>query len=330
MAAKTAAERIMAALAKKHGKIVTTMEAGNVGQVRGAIPTGLAPVDRHLLGVGGLAYERITEVFGAESSGKSSFVMAALASAQRVGGAGVYVDAENACTQERAGVFGIDRSSLVMVSDLDSAEQGLGVICDAIAAHPKDRDAPPLLCVYDSVPAAETEAEREMDLDDARMSPMARLLSKTVPRIVQLLRGRNAHALFVNQVREKPGVMFGSPEYTPGGKALKFYASARLRFRGVKVRDGGLEVEIKTPKNKLAEPRRELLAFLDFKRGWDDAWTTLNHAKDSGAVAKGSRDAGDALEALGWDVPAWTGPQSAPAEEGRAALPAGKGKGRRK
>lgn len=337
----TASERIAAALKKKHGGIITTMAGGNVGLVRGVISTGIAAVDNHLLGIGGLAWERITEVFGAESSGKSSFVMACIAAAQRANAAAVYVDAENACTQERAEVFGIDRSSLIMASDLDSAEQGLGIILDAVLAHPKDKDAPPMLGVYDSVPAAVTIAERESDLGDAHMAPLSRLMSKMIPRLVQALRGRNAHVLFVNQVREKPGVMFGSPEYTPGGKALKFYASARLRFRGVKVRDGGLEVEVKSVKNKLAEPRRELTSFLNFKKGWDDTWTTLNFAKDAGAVEKRSRDADGALEALGWDIPAVpVSPmakvagalreKAAQEEAGKDAAPAGKKTSRRK
>ena len=297
MTQQTALARIQAALAKKHGDIVTTMEKGNVGLARGAVTGPLEALDRYLLGVNGLAWERISEVFGAESSGKSSYVMACLGAVQRVGGLGVYVDAENACTQERARVFGIDRSQLVMVSDLENAEQGLQILYDAVKAH---HGKEPMLAVYDSVPAAVTKAEAESESDDMHMAPLARLMSKMIPRFVQVLRGKNAHVLFVNQTREKPGVMFGSPEYTPGGKALKFYASARLRFRGVKVRDGGLEVEIRCVKNKLGEPRREMLAFLDFKKGWDDAWSTLDLAKEQKLIEKGSRNVVDARAALGW------------------------------
>jgi protein RecA len=297
MTQQNALARIQAALAKKHGDIVTTMEAGNVGLVRGAVTGPLETLDRYLLGINGLAWERISEVYGAESSGKSSYVMGCLGAIQRIGGVGVYVDAENACTQERAEVFGIDRSQLLMVSDLENAEQGLQVLYDAVKAH---HGKEPMLAVYDSVPAAVTKAEAESESEDHHMAPLARLMSKMVPRFVQLLRGKNAHVLFVNQTREKPGVMFGSPEYTPGGKALKFYASARLSFRGVKVRDGGLEVKVRCIKNKLSEPRREMTTFLNFKKGWDDGWTTLNHAKDLGLIKKDSRNVVEARRALGW------------------------------
>lgn len=297
MSQQSALARIQAALSKKYGDIVTTMEKGNVGLVRGAITGPLEALDRWVLGVNGLAFERISEVFGAESSGKSSYVMGCLGAVQRVGGLGVYVDAENACTQERANVFGINRSQLLMVSDLENAEQGLQLLLDAVRAH---NGKEPMLGVYDSIPAAVTKAESESEAEAAHMAPMARLMSKMIPRFVQALRGKNAHVLFVNQLREKPGVMFGSPEYTPGGKALKFYASTRLRFRGVKVRDGGLEVEIRSVKNKLAEPRREMLAFLHFKKGWDNDWTTLSHAKDLKAIPSSSRNVVEARRELGW------------------------------
>lgn len=306
-AKQKALERILSAVGKKHGDTLTTMAKGNIGHVLGAVPSPIGALNHYLLGPGGFAYERLSEVFGPESSGKSSLVMGCLAEVQRAGGVGLYIDVENACTQERTKVLGVQKDELLMVSDVDSAEEACQVLMDTVEAHRSNEV--PLLAVYDSVPAMVTKAEGESDVEDAHMSPMARLLSKFVPRLVKALKGKHAHVIFVNQIRVKPGVMFGSPEYTPGGNAIKFYAAARLRTRGVKTRDGGLEVKLKCVKNKLGEPMREASAFLHFQKGWDDAWATLNLAKDLKLVPEASRDVHAAEAALakeiGWgDSPA--------------------------
>lgn len=296
-AQQKALDAIFKRVAKKHGDAITTMDKGLIGTLRGSVASPLTALNHHLLGVGGFAYERMSEVFGPESSGKSSLVMGTLASVQKTGGIGYYVDAENVCTQERAKMLGLDTGQLLMSPDVDSAEQAGQLLLDVVNAHTSDV---PLLAAWDSVPAFETEAEAKGDVGDNFMSPMARFLSGYLRKLTKALRGKNAHVIFVNQIREKPGVMFGNPEYTPGGKALKFYASIRLRTRGVKPRDGGLEIKIKSVKNKLTEPGRELTTFLHFQKGWDDAWTTLNHAKDQQVVAQGTRDSLAAAEALGW------------------------------
>lgn len=299
-AQQKAIDAIFAGLAKKHGaSSITTMSKGQQGLVRGVIPGPLEALNRYTLGVGGLAWERITELYGPESSAKSSIVMGWIAATQVAGGVGYYVDAENVLTQERAAVMGIDRENLLMSPDIDSAEQAGDLMLSALAAVPKDV---PFLGVWDSVAAMETAAEAKGDVGDMHMSPMARFLSSYLRKLLKALKGRQAHVVFVNQIREKPGVMFGSPEYTPGGKALKFYSSVRLRTRAVKVRDGGLEVLIKSVKNKLAEPHRELNAFLHFKKGWDSRWTTLNYAKDLKLISNKSQDVEAAREALGWNV----------------------------
>lgn len=301
-----ALERILAAVGKKHGDTLTTMAKGNIGHVLGAVPSPLGALNHYVLGPGGFAYERISEVFGPESSGKSSLVMGCLAEVQRAGGIGLYIDVENACTRERTDVLGVNKDELLMASDIDSAEEAFQLLLDTVEAHKNDV---PLFAAYDSVPAMVTEAEGKSDVEDAHMSPMARVMSKFIPRLVKALRGKHAHVCFVNQIREKPGVMWGSPEYTPGGKALKFYATARLRTAGVKKRDGGLEVKVKCHKNKLGEPGREMLSFFHFQKGWDDAWTTLNLAKDLKLVPDATRDVRLAEKALavaiGWrDSPA--------------------------
>jgi recombination protein RecA len=292
-----ALDAIFKALDKKHKGAVTTMASGKQGLVRGAVATPLEALDRFVLGVNGLAWERVSEIYGAESSGKSSLVMGTLASVQRAGGIGFYVDAENACTQERADTLGVDKEALLMVPDLDNAEHAGQLLLDTIDAH---RSKVPLLAAFDSIPALETKAQAAGDVGDAFMAPMARFLSGYMPKLVRMLKGKNAHVIFVNQTRMKPGVMYGSPEYTPGGNAVKFFSSVRLRLKGVAKRDGGLEVVIKNVKNKLSEPHRELTTFLHFQKGWDNDWTTLNLAKDQGVVEKLSRDVEKARVALGW------------------------------
>lgn len=201
-----ALDTIFKRLEKKHGDAVTTMAAGSLGQVRGAVPSPLTALNRHILGVGGFAFERITEVYGPESSGKSSLVMGCLAAVQKSGGIGFYIDAENACTQERAEVLGVDKEQLLMAPELDNAEHAGQILLDTIIAHTSEV---PLLAVYDSVPAMETKAQSEGDVGDAYMSPMARMLSAFMPKLIKALRGKNSHVIFVNQVREKPGVMYG-------------------------------------------------------------------------------------------------------------------------
>lgn len=289
-----AIDALFKALDKKHKGIVTTMTEGKQGIIQGVMTTPLEAMDRYLLGIGGFAWERITEIFGPESSGKSSLVMGCLAQVQKAGGIGFYVDAENVCTQERADVLGMDKDALLMAPDLENAEHAGQLLLDTVLAH---NSKVPLLAVFDSIPAMETKSQAEGDVGDAHMSPMARFLSGFTPKLVRALKGRAAHVIFVNQIREKPGVMFGNPEYTPGGKAVKFFASVRLRTAGVKKRDGGLEVKIKSVKNKLCEPHRELTAFLHFKNGWDSDWTTLNHAKD---VAPSVKTVEEARQSLGW------------------------------
>lgn len=307
-----ALDAIFSKVEKKHKGALTTMARGQQGLVLGTMRTPLEAMDRWLLGVGGLAWERITEVYGPESSGKSSLVMGCVAATQRSGGVGFYVDAENVLTQERAEVMGVNREQLVMAPDVESAEHAGQLLLDTLLACPREV---PFLGVYDSIPAMETAAEAKGDVGDHHMSPMARFLSQYLRKLVRALRGRAAHVIFVNQIREKPGVMFGSPEYTPGGKALKFYSSVRLRTKGLKRRDGGLEVAIKNIKNKLHEPHREVLTFLHFQKGWDDGWTTLNLAKDQKLVPDRSQDVEAARAALGWPAAEAAERLGAPAEK---------------
>ena len=255
-------------------------------------------VDRFILGPGGWPWEKISEVFGPEASGKTSMCLSALASVQRIGGVGFHVDAENALSDDRARCFGVDLDSLLLADEFGNAEEAGEELLTALAATPK---GVPFLGVFDSVPAMETKAQAAGDVGDAFMAPMARFMSGYLPKLVRALKGKSAHVIFVNQTRLKPGVMFGNPEYTPGGNALKFLASTRLRLgRSGKPRDGGIEVKVKSVKSRFCEPGREVTAFLHFANGWDDRWTTLNHAKDLKLVESGCKDYDKARAALGW------------------------------
>jgi recombination protein RecA len=296
-AQQKALEKIFAAVEKKHGKGSIKM-MGNAGAVRGFIPSALEAVDRFILGPGGWPWEKISEVFGPEASGKTSLVLAALAAVQRIGGVGFHVDAENALSDERAAVFGIDRDTLLLADDLSNAEQAGAELLTALEATPRGM---PFLGAFDSVAAMETKAQQEGDVGDNYMAPMARFMSGFLPKVLRALKGKDAHVIFVNQTRLKPGVMFGNPEYTPGGNALKFAASTRIRLgRSGKPRNGGIEVKVKSVKSRFCEPGRELTAFLHFQEGWDDKWTTTNLAKDLKLIEQGAKDYAEARDALGW------------------------------
>ncbi len=319
-----ALEKIFAAVEKKHGKGSIKL-MGDAGKVRGCIPSALEAVDRFILGPGGWPWEKISEVYGPESSGKTSLVLSALASVQRIGGVGFHVDAENALSDERAMTFGVDRETLLLADELDNAEAAGAELLTALEATPK---GVPFLGVFDSVAAMETKAQAEGELEDAHMSPMARFMSSFMPKVKNALKGKDAHVIFVNQTRVKPGVMFGNPEYTPGGNALKFFASTRIRLgRSGKPRDGGIEVKVKSVKSRFCEPGRELTTFLNFTKGWDDRWTTLSLAKDLDLIEKGSKDYDEAVEKLGWsarDAAARLGAD--PAVAGKISTPRGKKK----
>lgn len=292
-----AVDALFAAMAKKHGKVIKRMSEDGVGLLLGACPSPLEALNRYILGSGGFAFERMSEVYGPEASGKSSLVMGCLAVAQAAGGIGLYVDAENACTQERAGALGVNRDELIMADDLENAEHAGQIVLDAVRAHTAKV---PLLCVFDSVAAMQTKNEADADVGDSLMAEKARFMSQYTPALVKALRGKHAHVIFVNQVRSKVGLVFGNPEVTPGGNALKFYASHRFRTSAVKKRDGGLEIKIKSTKGRYAEPGREIFTFLHFQNGWNDKWTTLNLAKELKLVEPRCQDLEEARTALGW------------------------------
>ena len=218
------------------------------------IPTGSVALDV-ALGIGGLPRGRIVEIYGPESSGKTTVALHAVASAQRMGGVAAFIDAEHALDPEYAKKLGVDTDAL-LVSQPDTGEQALEIADMLIRSGAID------ILVIDSVAALVPRAEIEGEMGDSHVGLQARLMSQALRKITGALSNTNTTAIFINQLREKIGVMFGSPETTTGGKALKFYASIRLDVRRIEtLKDGtepiGNRTRVKVVKNKMAAPFKQ-------------------------------------------------------------------------
>jgi len=249
----------------------------------GAISTGLASLDR-ALGIGGLPKGRIIELFGPESSGKSTLALHVVAAVQAVGGVCAYIDAEHALDPTYATKIGVKVDDLVF-SQPDSAEQGLE-IADLLA-----RSGGVDVIVVDSVAALVPQAEVDGSMGDTHVGLQARLMSQALRKLTSTLAKTDTMAIFVNQLREKIGVMFGSPETTPGGRALKFYASVRLDVRRVETlkEDGkpvGAKVKVKVVKNKVAPPFGEAELEMRYGCGFDRNLSLLEAAAAEGVISR--------------------------------------------
>jgi recombination protein RecA len=218
------------------------------------IPTGSIALDV-ALGIGGLPKGRIVEVYGPESSGKTTVALHAIANCQRAGGVAVFIDAEHALDPEYAKALGVDIDAL-LVSQPDTGEQALEIADTLIRSGSID------IIVIDSVAALVPRAEIEGEMGDSHMGLQARLMSQALRKLTGVLNNTKTTAIFINQLREKIGVFFGSPETTAGGKALKFYASVRLDVRRIEtLKDGqdavGNRTRVKVVKNKMAPPFKQ-------------------------------------------------------------------------
>src|SRR5712672_1121191 len=224
-------------------------------QVRVAgISTGAINLDA-AIGIGGIPRGRVTEIFGPESSGKTTLALHVVANAQRLGGAAAYIDAEHALDVEYAKKLGVDIENL-LVSQPDTGEQGLE-ICEILV-----RSGAVDVVVVDSVAALVPKAEIEGDMGDSHMGLQARLMSQALRKLTGAIARSKTIVIFINQLREKIGVMYGSPETTPGGRALKFYSSCRVDVRRLStLKEGetaiGIRMKVKIVKNKLAPPFRQ-------------------------------------------------------------------------
>lgn len=242
-------------IVKEHGK-GSIMRLGDAEAALNitSIPTGALSLDI-ALGVGGIPRGRITEIFGPESAGKSTLAQHIIAECQRAGGAAAYIDVEHALDPEYAAACGIDIEDL-LISQPDTGEQALE-ICEALI-----RSSALDIVVIDSVAALVPRAEIEGDMGDSLPGLQARLMSQAMRKLTAAVSRTNTSLVFINQLREKIGVMFGSPETTPGGRSLKFYSSVRIDIRRIEsIKDGqtfiGNRVRCKVVKNKVAPPFRQ-------------------------------------------------------------------------
>lgn len=248
------------------------------------IPTGALAVDL-ALGVGGVPRGRVIEIFGPESSGKTTLMLHVIANAQKAGGLAAFIDAEHALDPGYAKKLGVNLDDL-LVSQPDSGEEAL-TICETLA-----RSNALDVIVVDSVAALVPKAELEGEMGMATMGMQARLMSQALRKLTAILNKSKTTCIFTNQLREKVGVMFGNPETTPGGKALKFYASVRVDIRrigAIKAADGtvlGNRTRVKMVKNKVAPPFTETEFDIMFDEGISKTGSLLDLAIEKGVVEK--------------------------------------------
>lgn len=253
-----------------------------------SLPTNLPTFDEDTIGCGGIPKGRIIEIYGPESAGKTAFCLHIIACAQKAGGLAVFIDAEHALMLSHAATIGVDTDELI-ISQPDYGEQAIEVALALAETGAVD------IVVIDSVSALIPKSELEGDMTDASMGVQARLMSKALRKLTGAVSKSGTIIIFINQVREKIGVMFGNPETTTGGRALKFFASARFEVRRLSKTDGGEILDdaknhighvmrIKNVKNKVGHPFRETQVNLMYSSGFDTKADTVLYCENHGLV----------------------------------------------
>ena len=280
---KKALSLAIAQIEKSCGKgSIMRMDAREKVRVE-AVPTGAINLDA-AIGVGGIPRGRVTEIYGPESSGKTTLCLHVVANAQRMGGVAAFIDAEHALDTEYARKLGVDVEAL-LISQPDTGEQALE-ICEILV-----RSGAVDIVVIDSVAALVPKAEIEGDMGESHMGLQARLMSQALRKLTGSIARSKTIVIFINQLREKIGVMFGNPETTTGGKALKFYASVRLDIRRIgPVKDKeeivGSHVRVKVVKNKVAPPFKQAEFDIMYSEGISHTSLLVDIGSESGIIEK--------------------------------------------
>lgn len=280
---RKALDLALSQIEKQFGKGAIMRLGGNVKLDVESIPTGIISLDK-ALGIGGLPRGRVVEIFGPESSGKTTLTLSIIAQAQSEGGVAAFIDAEHAFDPTYAKLIGVNLEDL-LVSQPDTGEQALEIVETLVRSNAID------LIVVDSVAALVPKAEIEGEMGEAQVALQARLMSQALRKLTAAISKSKTCVAFINQIRMKIGVMFGSPEVTPGGRALKFYSSVRVDLRKIATISGpegivGTRVKAKIVKNKVAPPFKEALFEIMYNEGVSKAGALIDASIDSGIIKK--------------------------------------------
>ena len=276
-------DQVLADIEKQFGKGAVMKLGDHPDQHIDVVSSGSISLDI-ALGIGGYPKGRIIEIYGPESSGKTTFALHAIAEAQKNGGRAAFIDAEHSLDPNYARNLGVNTDELLL-SQPDNGEQALE-ICEALV-----RSGAISIIVIDSVAALVPQAEIEGEMGDSHVGLQARLMSQALRKLSGVISKTNTIAIFINQLREKVGILFGNPETTPGGRALKFYSSVRLEIRkGEQIKNGenvvGNKTNIKVVKNKMAPPFKNCVVDISYGKGVSKEGEVVDLATEAGIVEK--------------------------------------------